>query len=121
MELQKSVVRSYGYTLRKVKDPQKAGQEDYFNHVKRIEKLPGVSFEGMPVFENSSGLHCHGVVRISKGLDLKRFRFRGWHMKLVELYDPQGWYQYLNKDQDELLPDMIDPPDDEPLPTKKLF
>lgn len=121
MEIQKSQVRSYGYTLRKVKDPGAVTRDMYAKHIERLSKLQGVSFEGVPVYELASGLHCHGVVRIPKGLDTKRLRFRGWHFKLEELYDPQGWYLYLNKGQEDLLPDMIDPPDDSPLPKGRLF
>lgn len=121
MEILKTAVKTYGYTIRRTKDPTNADEAMYLSHIDRLNKLPGVVIEGKPVFENTKGLHCHGVIMIPKALDLKRFRFRGWHIFLEELYDPQGWYQYLTKESKELPLDMIDPPDDSPLPKKKLF
>lgn len=121
MEVKKTVLKSYGYTVRRTKDPANVDEAMYMTHIERLGRLPGVVVEGRPIFERKAGLHCHGVIVIPKALDLKRFRFRGWHIHLEEIYDPQGWYQYLTKEQEELPIDLIDPPDDSPLPKRRLF
>lgn len=111
MELQKAQVRTYGFTLRKTKLP--ANQNDYIKHLARLSKLPGVAVESY-VFEYEAGLHSHGIMSIPSGTDFKRFRFRGWNIKLEELWDPQQWVIYMNKHQDMIEDDCIS--DDCPLP-----
>jgi len=74
-------------------------------------------------FETEAGLHCHGVAYIPRGVDLKRFRFRGWKIHFEELYDPQQWMIYCNKHQEAPTVDMVDTPIDEDFkpPTKRMF
>lgn len=112
--------KPYGYTLRRTTDPKNADKEKYIKHLGRIFPPMGCRL-CETVFEHEGGLHAHGVVDIPKKADMKRFRFRGWHLKLEELYDPQQWYIYLNKSQPNPLIDMIDPPDDSPLPKKRII
>lgn len=113
----------YGFTLRRVTKNKPITKELYADHLLHISNYGALCNFTNIVFENTSGLHCHGVVKIFKSTSLKRFRVRGWNIRLEELYDPLQWDLYLNKNQDELLPDMIDPPDpdDFKFPMYKLF
>lgn len=108
MEIEKSKIRSYGFTLRKT-TLKNVNREAYINHCNR---LPWELYCDI-VFEMEAGLHCHGVAYINKAIDTKRFRFRGWNLKLEELYDPIQWTIYCNKHQDNPTPDMVDSPSDE--------
>jgi len=119
MEIEKSKFKSYGFTLRRTTNP---GAVDIYDYKKHLERLPWHSYSNV-VYEYKSGLHAHGVAVILRATDLKRFRFRGWHLHLVELWDPQQWDLYLNKDQSEPTPDMVDTPKEEDFvpPTKRMF
>lgn len=121
LEIIKSDYTIYAFTLRKTKNNAKSTRELYATHLCRLAHGGVFANFNNVVFEETSGLHCHGIVTIHKSTALNRFRVRGWKMYLVEIYDLQQWEQYLNKDQDDLLPDMIDPPDDFVWPTKRLF
>lgn len=43
--------------------------------------------------------HVHGIINLRKGFFRKHLKFMGFHLKLVELYDRQGWERYIKKDQ----------------------
>jgi len=121
MEIQKSATKAYGFTLKRTTNPKAVTQEDYMKHIKR---LPWWCPSNV-VFEKQGGLHSHGVAYIAKGVDKKRFTFRGWHIHLVELYDPQQWDLYLNKNQEELPIDVQtnsqDNDSDFKMPTKRII
>lgn len=112
----------YGFTLRRVKLNKDVTKELYFDHLVKI--FGQYCFFSDLVYENTSGLHCHGIVKIHKNHALHRFRIRGWSLRLDELYDKAGWIRYINKDQ--LDTDSDDGSDYEPngdfkMPNKKLF
>lgn len=93
-----SIVRQYGFTLRKTSHPENIQQIDYEHHMQRfVEK--GLCIVVSMCFENTAGLHAHGIIEVSKALDLRRFRIRGWKMYLEEIYDQLGWLMYTIKDQ----------------------
>jgi len=121
MEIQKSATKAYGFTLKRTTKPSEATEEMYMKHIKR---LPWWTPSNV-VFEKQGGLHSHGVAYIAKGIDKKRFTFRGWHIHLVELYDPQQWDLYLNKNQETLPIDVQtlseDNDSDFKMPTKRII
>lgn len=122
LEIIRSDYTIYAFTLRKTKNPNESSRELLTKHLCGLAHGGVFATFNNVVFEETGGLHCHGIVTIPKFTNLARFRVRGFKMHLVEIYDLQQWYQYLNKDQNELLPDMCDdPPDDFVWPTKKLF
>lgn len=115
MEILRSKVKSYGFTLRKTK----LIDVDEATYRKHMDRLPWELYCDVE-FENDGGLHCHGVAYVNKGVDMKRFRFRGWRLQLEELYDPIQWTIYCNKHQDKPTPDMVDTPKEEDFkPPKK--
>lgn len=116
MEIEKSKFKTYSFTIRKVK----LVSVDKDTYMKHLARLPFSKTENI-VFEYTGGLHMHGIGVIPNSLDKKRFRFRGWHIYLKELWDRQGWEMYLKKDDDEPDPEDIDVKDDSPLPKRRLF
>lgn len=106
LKITRSPTRMYGFTLRKTK-LENVSKEAYQAHMYRLPiKCTDVCYE------MESGLHCHGIAYVPRGLDMRRLRFRGWRLHLEELYDVHQWMMYCNKHQDEPLPDMVDSPDD---------
>lgn len=118
MEIQKSKLKAFGFTLKKTKLIN-VTEDTYRSHMQR---LPWDLYCDV-AFEQESGLHCHGVAYVSRAVDMKRFRFRGWHIKLEELYDPQQWMIYCNKHQEAPTPDLVDTPIEEDFipPTTRMF
>jgi len=120
MEITSVPFNSYGFTLRKTK-LENVTETTYRNHLSRLP----CSVNGI-VFEQESGLHCHGVMLVPKIINIHTsvlFRFRGWHLHLVDLYDPLQWDLYLNKHQPSPTIDMVDTPEEEVFnpPKKSLF
>jgi len=90
--------RCYAFTLRRTNLKKGVTKEDYLGHWKR---WPGVKLHDY-IFEETAGLHMHGVVVIpvlSEKYMMKQFRIRGWNMELVEIWDEFGWKCYYMKDQ----------------------
>lgn len=118
MEIQKSKLKPYGFTLRKTKLVN-VEEDTYRSH---MDRLPWELYCDV-AFETESGLHCHGVCYIPRAVDMKRFRFRGWKLHLEELYDPQQWMIYCNKHQETPTPDMTDTPIEQDFipPKKRMF
>lgn len=112
MQLDKAAIRSYGFTLRRTKNPTSVCRQDYDSHIERLCKLPGVTLHDY-VFETEGGLHSHGIFIIPVKTDFKRFRFRGWHIHLSELNEGHLWDLYLNKHQPELTTDLQDDSEEE--------
>lgn len=90
--------RDYAFTLRKTNVKHGVEHSHYLEHISKMEKY-GVVFRDTN-YETTNGLHCHGIVSISESMSLKRLRFRGWHLHLIELYDEDGWIRYIRKDVD---------------------
>lgn len=113
---------TYAFTLRKTTKNAEATKIQYMNHLIKLKTFGRI--EDVK-FETTSGLHCHGILKVFKDQNLKRLRVRGWNLKLVKIYDMNGWQEYINKDQDDLMADMQDTPIDPDggiiIPAKKLF
>lgn len=115
-----SQTKCWAITMRKTKNPLSVNEKTYVTQMNYFKSCLGCVFEVIK-FENTSGLHMHGIVRVPVTTSMTRFRVRGWSIRLEELYDPQGWIDYINKDQvDE---DLTLTPEDErfDIPKIKLF
>jgi len=117
LTVKRSDTTPYSFTLRKVKSPTQVCKEDYDAHLAKFTSQ-GVKLYDR-VFENTSGLHCHGTLGVPKKFNMKKFRVRGWSMVMCEVYDSWGWTQYLLKDQAPTKD--VNDPDNDPLPKRKLF
>lgn len=120
MILQRSTTIPFSFTLRKSTNVAKSTEKDYMYKFDKFKDM-GIELTNY-VFEKNhanAGIHMHGTVSVPKKFNMKRFRTRGWHMHLTEIYDKGGWDQYCSKEQmlahiDELGPiDTISSKDDE--------
>lgn len=75
-------------------------RELYLEHIQDMECTAdgNVIFTDV-IFEETGGLHSHGIVSIPQSYYLNRMRIRGWKLHLEELYDKKGWLKYISKDQ----------------------
>lgn len=88
--------RAYAFTMRKTKLNKGVSIEDYVNHRSYLISK-GCEFKQV-TYEYEKGLHSHGVILLPEGYDHKVLNKRGWHLYLKEIYDPQGWIKYINKE-----------------------
>lgn len=117
-----SVTTPYSFTLRKTTDPNESSMDDYKTKLAKFSNM-GISITDH-VYENNivnNGIHCHGVMQIPKKFNMNRFRTRGWHIKLDEIYDRPGWDAYMAKQQILEQNETDTPTDDFKMPTKSLF
>lgn len=81
----------------------------------------------IPENDSTGKLHYHGIIYLEKGFYRRRLLCRGYHMKLVEIYDRAGWLRYIEKDLqykhfEEQAEEMTTPKSERmAIPTKRLF
>lgn len=88
----------YSFTLRKVTNAAQSTKSNYVGKLQKFKDM-GVQVTDL-VYENNvvnSGVHCHGTMQVPKKFNMKKFRTRGWHIKLDEIYDYAGWLSYMTK------------------------
>lgn len=90
--------REYAFTLRRTTLKELHTEYMYSVHLEKFVTKGYCTIKDF-VFETTAGLHVHGILSVPKGVDLKRFRVRGWRMYLDELYDELGWKMYYMKEQ----------------------
>lgn len=91
-------VRQYALTLKRTKHKKSPFEEgDYLIHLSKL-MTRGLRMRSY-YFENTAGLHLHGIVELPDGYNFKLLRVRGWHCYLREIYDEQGWMDYIQKEQ----------------------
>lgn len=98
-ELTTSTTTPFAFTLRKVTKAENSTKSDYALKLQKFKDM-GVQITDLSYEKNktNSGLHCHGTMQIPKKFNMKKFRTRGWHIKLDEIYDYWGWCQYMTKE-----------------------
>lgn len=104
MEELKSEYVSYAITYRchKKKDADERDLMEYMAYL--ITK--GAIIEEL-YFEKDNettykGLHAHGIIKLTKRFYRKKLMKEGYHLKLEELYDIEGWRKYIKKSQDKI-------------------
>lgn len=71
----------------------------------------GVDITSM-VFENKTKhgrptkLHAHGRCEIAPGTYRKKLQLKNYHVKLVSIYDGPTWTQYIEKNNEDVNPDI---------------
>jgi len=100
MEITKSLLTPYAFTI---KDNRKVVNEsrqvEYDKWFDKLGKL-GINMEYQVCeLDSMNRLHIHGVILIPKGFYRKRLIQGGLHIKLVELYNSDGWLKYMLKEQ----------------------
>lgn len=96
--LRKQLFRAYGFTLRKTSNVHNTTRQTYADRFGYFKEL-GCKVVDI-TFEETAGLHCHGIIEIPTSLSIKRLRCRGWNFKYEIIYDKDGWIRYMYKDQE---------------------
>jgi len=102
----------FAFTLRKtnLKKGQPT-QNDYHLHLNKMISSTNSILDRF-VFEQTGGLHMHGILQVPKDRNMIKFRVRGWKMHMVEIYSRDGWIQYMQKErllelhEDEFIEDV---------------
>lgn len=95
----------YAFTLRKNKDRSNNTREQYHEFLNRgLYTHKKYHPEVILKFETKAGLHCHGLCSI-EGVKNKHMFYKmlkpqsGWHLKVEEVYDYEGWINYITKEE----------------------
>jgi len=108
MEIEDSKVDSWAFTLRKTTTKRGVPtEEDYHNHLAKISRST-TCFVREYVFEQTKGLHMHGVLEMHRTVNMKYFRVRGWKLHLERIWNLDGWQRYIMKEQ--LIKDSLSVP-----------
>lgn len=123
-EICSSSTTPFSFTLRKTAHADKSVRKDYELKLQKYKDI-GITISDHAYESNhtNNGIHCHGVMQIPKKFDMKRFRSRGWHIKLDEIYDYAGWLCYITKESTLESIKVDDSPQDPSfkMPLKRLF
>lgn len=95
MEIQKQSFIAFAYTV-KTLGTDNAG--DYSPFFDKLSKFNIEVEYKISETDKLGKLHYHGIFYLPKGFFRKRLATKGFHMKLVEIYNKQGWYKYITKD-----------------------
>lgn len=96
LQITKSDTRLYAITVRKTSKPETVSAVHYETYLQNLHENLNVTIYEY-VYEHEAGLHIHGIIEIPRGLNLNRFRTRGYRVHLEELYNRAGWLRYINK------------------------
>lgn len=108
LEIEHSDYTSWAFTLRKTtKKRLDPNEEIYLTYIENLCQKTNTILKEY-VFEQTGGLHMHGVLQIHHATNMKLFRTRGWKMHLVNIWDYDGWRNYFMKEQ--LLQEIEDQP-----------
>lgn len=90
---------AFAYTIkdnRKVSNNErKATYEDWFKRC-QVWRIP-IEYK-CEEKDKQGRLHIHGIIYLKKGFYRKKLCMPNLHLKLVELYNKEGWEQYIHKD-----------------------
>lgn len=97
--IERAEYRQWSFTLRRTNLKMGLPTEEVYNvHIENRLRNTDVKLEEH-VFEQTGGLHMHGILSIPKWFNMKKFRIRGWKMHLEEIWDVNGWRAYMAKEQ----------------------
>lgn len=104
MDLTPANVQTWAMTIRCNKKKE-ADERDLFEYL-AYAMSKGAILKEM-YFEKDSGktyngLHAHGIIELKKGYLRKRLMKDGYHIKLEELYNKEGWLKYIRKSEDKI-------------------
>lgn len=110
MDITKSEFIAFAYTIKALGAVD--GDHDYSLWFEKLKKFD-ISVEYKIAERDSLGkVHYHGIIYLPKGFFRKRLMMKGFHIKLVELYDRSGWVKYIMKDVELWRLDEHPDPDD---------
>jgi len=92
----------YAFTIRRTLNNKESTREQYANFLYKWEKMKKFEIRDME-FEETCGLHAHGILNTDQKDPNKYFSCRGWSIYCTALSDKDGWKRYITKDKDKLL------------------
>lgn len=109
METIQSSHKAYAYTVRCNTGEKAASYAPFFNKLKRMR----IQVEYKVKEVGSCNVeHYHGVIYLLKGFYRKKLVTPGFHLKLVEIYNKDGWIKYIHKENpppsDKQINEMLD-------------
>jgi len=123
LEIKNAEAKSYAFTLRRTTNPKYVNEDTYLLYMKDYFTKNNIFIQNH-YFEKTSGLHVHGTILVPSTFKFKKLRVRGWHVKIVEIFDHISWQNYITKDQpqdDEDDGTPVPPEEDFCCPLRKLF
>jgi len=90
-----SKVQSYAFTVKKL--GAEAFESDY-NYVLSIYRVQGKVTDYCFERDSKNKLHLHGVIILNKHFHRKKLCIRGYHVLLKEIFNYDGWVEYMMKD-----------------------
>lgn len=116
MDIERSGFVAYAYTVKNLGSEMDADYTPFFDRLSKYDIK--VEFK-VKEFDKHGKSHFHGILYLPKGFWRKRIMVHGYHIKLVEVYNKEGWIKYIHKDvhwedyedEDELIE----------MPTRSLF
>lgn len=120
-EVENANYKSYAYTIKSLGSCTDADYDPFFRKLDYFRIKVEYKIKEM---DSSGKSHYHGIIYLPKGFYRRRIMCKGFHLKLVELYNKAGWISYIHKDvRWEDYEDMTAPEQDEliEMPTKRLF
>lgn len=99
MEIQTTDHRAFAYTVKdnrgRTSDVTEQTYDPFFDQLKhyRIKCEYKVA-----EYDKKNRLHYHGIIYLKKGFFRKKICVKGLHVKLVEIYNKDGWEKYIHKD-----------------------
>lgn len=118
MEIVKSDYIAFGYTVKVLGDIETdpSNYIKWFVHSSKFGDDKVKLEHSYSERDSHNKLHYHGVMIIKKGFYRKRLECQGYHLKLEEIYDMDGWFRYITKDQIAMeafaRQNEVQPPDD---------
>lgn len=95
MEIEKASKIAFAYTVKSLGEDKNPNYKPFFDILAKFS----IPIEYMIEERDSKGkTHWHGIILLEKGFYRKRIMIRGFHTKLVELYNRAGWIKYIEKD-----------------------
>lgn len=80
---------------------------DYDSFFLNLTKLKCIVECKYPEYDAKGKLHYHGVVQIPKSVLRKKLVLTGLHVKFDEVYNMEGWLNYIKKDQKKTVSSMF--------------
>lgn len=97
MEITTANKLAFAYTV-KTLGPATVTPTDYTPFFERLKKFSIEIEYKISETDKSGKLHYHGILYLSKGFYRKKLCMKGFHVKLDQIYNKQGWIKYIHKE-----------------------
>lgn len=99
MEIETTDFKAFAYTIKdnrgRTSDITEETYKPFFDTLKRYK----IKCEyKVAEYDKKNRLHYHGIIYLRKGFYRKKICVKGLHVKLKEIYNKEGWEDYIHKD-----------------------